>query len=127
MNDKQQLAAMGEHMAEQAAQPMCMAKRIEELEAQLEKLTNRLAWRNTGSPNGLRRFMTQKQYDAQTLGVQKWYEPLQYEVPDGWRLVPAKMTDAIENAIYKELSTGSLCGFKGAYSAMLAAAPEYKP
>ena len=35
MNDKQQLAAMGEHMAEQAAQPMCMAKRIEELEAQV--------------------------------------------------------------------------------------------
>lgn len=32
MNDKQQLAAMGEHFAEQ--QPMCMAKRIEELEAQ---------------------------------------------------------------------------------------------
>ena len=35
MNDKIQLAAMGEHMAEQAAQPMCMAKRIEELEAQV--------------------------------------------------------------------------------------------
>lgn len=35
MSDKQQLAAMGEHMAEQAAQPMCMAKRIEELEAQV--------------------------------------------------------------------------------------------
>ena len=31
MNDKKQLAAMGEHMAEQ---PLCMAKRIEELEAQ---------------------------------------------------------------------------------------------
>lgn len=39
MNDKQQLAAMGEHMAEhmagQAEQPLCMAKRIEELEAQV--------------------------------------------------------------------------------------------
>lgn len=38
MNDKQQLAAMGEHMAEhmagQAEQPMCMAKRIEEAEFQ---------------------------------------------------------------------------------------------
>ena len=51
----------------------------------------------------------------------------EFKVPDGWRLVPAKMTDAMENAIYKELSTGSLYGFKGAYSAMLAAAPEYKP
>ena len=51
----------------------------------------------------------------------------EFKVPYGWRLVPAKMTDAMENAIYKELSTGSLYGFKGAYSAMLAAAPEYKP
>ena len=37
MNDKQQLAAIGEHLAEQAeqaAQPMCMAKRIEETEFQ---------------------------------------------------------------------------------------------
>lgn len=36
MNDKEQLAAMGEHMAEQAEQqqqPLCMAKRIDELEA----------------------------------------------------------------------------------------------
>ena len=33
MNDKIQLAAMGEHMAEQAAQPLCMAKRIEEFES----------------------------------------------------------------------------------------------
>lgn len=88
MNDKQQLAAMGEYMAEQAAQPLCMAKRIEELEAQVEILTNRLAWRNTGSPNGLRRFMTQKQYDAQTPGVQKWYEPIRHDAPEGWQLVP---------------------------------------
>ena len=73
MNDKQQLAAMGEHMREMAE---C-------------------------KPN--------------------------FKVPYGWRLVPAKMTDAMENAIYKELSTGSLYGFKGAYSAMLSAAPEYKP
>lgn len=36
MNDKQQLAAMGEHMAEQSGQKLllCMAKRIEELEEQ---------------------------------------------------------------------------------------------
>ena len=33
MNDKQQLAAMGAEMADRQ-QPMCMAKRIEELEAQ---------------------------------------------------------------------------------------------
>jgi len=96
MNDKKQLAAMGEHLAEQ--QPLCMAKRIEELEAQLEKLTKRLAWRNTGSPNGLRRFMTHKQYAAQTPGIQKWYEPIRYEVPEGWQLVPDQLTDEMRDA-----------------------------
>jgi len=72
MNDKQQFAAMGEHMRE-----------IEEC--------------NPG-----------------------------FKVPDGWRLVPEKLTGAMEDAIYKELSAGSLYGFKGAYKSMLAAAPEYK-
>ena len=42
MVDKQQLAAMGEHMAEQAEQPMCMAKRIEELEAQVRVMAGLL-------------------------------------------------------------------------------------
>lgn len=37
MNDKQQLAAMGENITEQAAQPMCMAKRIEELVERAER------------------------------------------------------------------------------------------
>lgn len=120
MNDKKQLSAMGEHMAEQ---PLCMAKRIEELEAQVEKLTNRLAWRNTGSPNGLRRFMTHKQYKAQTPGVQKWYEPIRYEVPEGWQMVPVEPT---ENMI------GHGCGASvmvvsevaKAWEAMLAASPK---
>ena len=111
MNDKQQLAAMGEHMQEE------------------------IAWRNKDSPNGIRRFMTGRQYQNQSDAIKQYYEPYrcancmdsEFKVPDGWRLVPAKMTDAMENAIYKELSTGSLYGFKGAYSAMLAAAPEYKP
>ena len=40
MNDKIQLAAMGEHLAEQ--QPMCMAKRIEELEAQVRVMAELL-------------------------------------------------------------------------------------
>lgn len=36
MNDKQQLAAMGEHLAEQQ-QPMCLQKRVEQLEALLRE------------------------------------------------------------------------------------------
>lgn len=124
MNDKKKLAAIGEHLADQ--QSMCMAKRIEELEAQVEKLTNRLAWRNTGSPNGLRRFMTQKQYAAQTPGVQKWYEPIRYEVPEGWQLVPAKptpaMRDAMRNGSRKDWPSDELCNVR--YAAMLAASPK---
>lgn len=126
MNDKQQLAAMGAEMAEQQ-QPMCMAKRIEELEAQVKNLTNRLAWRNTGSPNGLRRFMTQKQYDAQTPGVQKWYEPIRYEVPEGWQLVPVEpteeMCEAGANAPLK-VRQAEVTWIGVIYRAMLAAAPS---
>lgn len=123
MNDKQQLAAMGEHIAEQAAQPLCMAKRIEELEAQVEKLTNRLAWRNTGSPNGLRRFMTQKQYKAQTPGVQKHYEPIRHEVPEGFRVVPIEPT---ESMISEAIDAGRFDEDDAVYfwSAMLASAPS---
>ena len=130
MNDKQQLAAMGEHLAEQAeqaAQPLCMAKRIEELEAQVEKLTNRLAWRNTGSPNGLRRFMTQKQYDAQAPGIQKWYEPIRCEAPEGWQLVPVEpteeMCEAGANAPLK-VRQAEVTWIGVIYRAMLAAAPK---
>ena len=38
----EQLAAMGEHMSEQAAQPLCMAKRIEELESQVRVMAELL-------------------------------------------------------------------------------------
>lgn len=37
MNDKQQLATMGEHLAEQQ-QPMCLQKRVEQLEALLREV-----------------------------------------------------------------------------------------
>lgn len=114
MNDKKQLSAMGEHLAEQ--QPLCMAKRIEELEAQVEKLTNRLAWRNTGSPNGLRRFMTQKQYEAQTPGVQKHYEPVRHEVPEGWQLVPVQLTPEMWDAMNAGYQSPA-CSWQAALSA----------
>ena len=42
MNDKIQLAAMGAEMAEQQQQPLCMAKRIEELEGQVRGMTGLL-------------------------------------------------------------------------------------
>lgn len=42
MNDKKQLAAMGAEMAEQQQQPLCMAKRIEELEEQVQVMAELL-------------------------------------------------------------------------------------
>ena len=47
-------------------------------------------------------------------------------VPDGWQLVPVALTDAMGDAIYKELgsTTDGWYGFNDAYRAMLAAAPK---
>lgn len=42
MSDKQQLASMGAEMAEKQQQPMCMAKRIEEMEAQVRVMAESL-------------------------------------------------------------------------------------
>ena len=115
MVDKQQLAAMGEHMRE-----------MEECNQQKHSATQVMAWAGDYEKEGGHGLIVEmlKSY-AELLSSSQFKQEL--KVPYGWRLVPAKMTDAMENAIYKELSTGSLYGFKGAYSAMLAAAPEYKP
>ena len=47
-------------------------------------------------------------------------------VSDGWQLVPVELTDAMGDAIYKELGspTDGWYGFDDAYRAMLAAAPK---
>ena len=115
MIDKQQLAAMGEHMLE-----------MEECKQQKHSTTQVIAWAGDYEKIGGHGLIVEmlKSY-AGMLGSSK--RKPEFKVPDGWRLVPAKMTDAMENAIYKELSTGSLYGFKGAYRAMIDAAPEYKP
>lgn len=47
MNDKQQLAVMGAEMTEQQQQPLCMAKRIEELEAQVRVMAELLVQAST--------------------------------------------------------------------------------
>ena len=59
MNDKRQLAAMGEHLAEQ--QPLCMAKRIEELEAQVRVMG--------GALNELREFAAANVWDDDERGA----------------------------------------------------------
>ena len=73
MNDKIQLAAMGEHMAEQAAQPMCMAKRIEELEAQVRVMAELLLELREGAEIHLHNCTVCKNAD----GIANWTSKLE--------------------------------------------------
>lgn len=98
MSDKQQLAAMGEHMAEhmagQAEQPLCMAKRIEELEAQLaEKIikVERLREMN---------LIAMKRVDGM-LDRNLELSRLQSLMAEGWRLVPHMPTPEMCAAFHK--------------------------
>ena len=146
MNDKQQLAAMGEHIAEQAeqaAQPMCMAKRIEELEAQVRVMAEALreavsvlssinhggehevyvegdepAFWQRGEWVGWAKSDVLPKLQAALAG--KLPAPA---VPEGWQLVPVEPTESM---------IGHGCGASvmvvsevvRAYGAMLAASPS---
>ena len=128
MNDKQQLAAMGEHIAEQAGQeqPLCMAKRIEELEAQglelAELLRDLHGYIGASIPQTIsehyRGCDLLDRIDAAMAGSL----PSTF-APEGWQLVPVEPT---ENMI------GHGCGASvmvvseviKAWAAMLAAAPK---
>ncbi|MEA9440033.1 hypothetical protein VCX45_04850 [Aeromonas caviae] len=89
-----------------------------------------IGYRNHSAPNGLRRFMTPKQYGNQTDGIKKWYEPVySAPVPEGWQLVPVEpsaqelvaMRDAWSASPYSEdLEENLLSGWQ----AVLAATPK---
>ena len=129
MNDKQQLAAMGEHMADQAEQPMCMAKRIEELEAQLHvhasiSLIKELRDGVEGEwcfPGDL-----YERIDALLTG-----QVPAPAVPEGWQLVPVEPTEVMLDATNEHIwgRDTDQNDMLFAYRAMLAAAPkpETKP
>lgn len=128
MNDKQQLAAMGAHMAEP---PMCMAKRIEELEAQVRVMTGllrdlrpdiELHLHNSTvmkSDKGIDRCNNRlKRIDDALAGKLPGLA-----VPEGWQLVQVEPTESM---------IGHGCGASvmvasevaRAYGAMLSAAPK---
>ena len=123
MNDKQQLAAMGEHMSEQAAQPMCMAKRIDELEAQLAEKSikvERLLEINR---------IAMKRVDGM-LGRDLELSRLQSLMSEGWQLVPVEPTKEMREAFHEaheEWESGDdwqLDCPDHQWRAMLAAAPK---
>lgn len=123
MNDKKQLAAMGAEMADRQ-QPLCMAKRIEELEAQVRVMV--------GALNELREFAAANVWDDAERGALlasidaalAGKLPTQ-ATPEGCQLVPVKptpaMRDAMRNGSRKDWPSDELCNVR--YAAMLAAAP----
>lgn len=121
MSDKQQLAAMGEHMAEQAAQPLCMAKRIEELESKC-KSAMEVVRDLVELPYSTGGLMERLEVRERARDLLAGHAPAP-ALPEGWQLVPVEPT---ENMI------GHGCGASvmvvseviKAWSAMIAAAPS---
>lgn len=115
MNDKQQLAAMGEHLAEQQ-QPLCMAKRIEELESKYKAAMEvvRDLVELPYSTGGLMERLEVRERARDLLAGQVPTPA----VPEGWQLVPVKPTEEILRAIR------SCVLVESCYRAMLAAAPK---
>lgn len=124
MNDKQKLAAMGEHLAEQ--RPLCMAKRIEELEAQVRVMAELLRDLHKHIGTSIPQTVSEHYRGCDLLdrieAALAGNLPALH-VPEGWQLVPVEPT---ENMI------GHGCGASvmvvseviKAWSAMLSAAPS---
>lgn len=130
MSDKKQLAAMGEHMAEQAAQPMCMAKSIEELEAQVRVMAELLRDLHEYICASIPQTISEhyrgcdllERIDAAMAGSL----PSTF-APEGWKLVPVvpteEMCEAGANAPLK-VRQSEKCWIGDIYASMLAAAPK---
>lgn len=123
MNDKNQLAAMGEHLAEQ--QPLCMAKRIEELEAQVRVIAGLL--------REARKYVTalgkpDDEVSAVQMTVSRIDALLAGQVPapaapEGWQLVPVEPT---ERMISESIDAGRFDEDDAVFfwASMLASAPS---
>ena len=125
MNDKQKLAAMGEHMSGQTAQPLCMAKRIEELEAQVRVMAELL--------RDAREYVTalgkpDDEVSAVQMTVSRIDALLAGQVPapaapEGWQLVPVEPT---ERMISESIDAGRFDEDDAVFfwASMLASAPS---
>ena len=116
MNDKIQLAAMGEHLAKQQ-QPMCLQKRVEQLEALLREAVD------AGDPdNYFGRDLLSRIESA--LDGEAIAPPA---APEGWKLVPVKPTHdmlcVVINCGHFDVVQPEMSGKY--YRAMLAAAPKF--
>lgn len=147
MNDKQQLEAMGaqyrlteeqakllaDRMPQTGAlqviddQPLCMARRIEELEAQVRVMAGLLQdarpYMDHRGGAGVRGYtQLAKEIDSALAGNL----PIQV-TPEGWQLVPASPTqEMVECGLMAAVYEGdsASCILASAYRAMLASAPS---
>ena len=122
MNDKQQLAAMGEHLAEQ--QPMCMAKRIEEFESKYKaamEVVRDLVELPYSTGGLLERLEVRER--ARDLLAGQVPAPAS---PEGWQLVPVEPT---ERMISESIDAGRFDEDDAVFfwASMLAAAPRLEP
>ena len=126
MNDKQQLAAMGEHLAEQQQQPMCMAKRIEELEAQVRVMADLLRDLHGYIGASIPQTISEHYRGCDLLEridsalASKMPVPV---VPEGWQLVPVEPT---ERMISESIDAGRFDEDDAVFfwASMLASAPS---
>lgn len=118
-NDKIQLAAMGEHLAEQQ-QPMCLQKRVEQLEALLREARDMMYNQPRGFSGMMRRI-------GNALDGTESASPA---APEGWQLVPVEPTKAMRESFHEaheEWESGDnwrLDCPDHQWRAMLAAAPS---
>lgn len=124
MNDKQQLAAMGAEMAEQQQQPLCMAKRIEELEGQVRVMAGLLREahpyvKDCSDWGGTHDIDLRDAIDAALAGTL----PVPV-VPEGWRLVPADVSVESEWVANHEPNIRYRHEARAEILAILAAAPK---
>ena len=120
MNDKQQLAAMGEHIAEQ---PLCMARRIEELEAQLAEKSIKVERLREMNLIAMKRVDGMLDRDLEL-------SRLQSLMSEGWQLVPIDpikcigMGWAYLDAAREDNPDRDWAFSYAGYRAMLAASPK---
>ena len=132
MNDKQQLAAMGEQLTAMGermgvqVQPLCMAKRIEELEAQVRVMAGLLRearpYMDHRGGAGVKGYtQLAKEIDSALAGNL----PIQ-GTPEGWQMVPVEpthdMLHVVINCGHFDVVQPEMAGKY--YRAMLAAAPS---
>lgn len=129
MNDKQKLAAIGEQLTAMGermgvqAQPMCMAKRIEELEAQVRVMAGLLRdarpYMDHRGGAGVKGYtQLAKEIDSALAGNL----PIQ-GTPEGWQLVPMEPT---ERMISESIDAGRFDEDDAVFfwASMIAAAPS---